>query len=481
MSNYQNRCKFLLLALLLCCLPNILSAQGANGTRRNSPYSRYGMGDMADLSFMPNQMMAGSFSATYGSTHDINLQNPASLGLLRYTSFELSAYYQRANLTENTANSFNKSVSNDGNFSYFSLAFPINRTWEQRRSKIQKDSTSRSFPIQWGMSFSLLPYSRVGYDVAVTRTLPDIGDVNYNYVGQGSRYRLNWGNGWRHKDFSLGLNVGFVFGAIDDITVVDFKDSTYNFAFDNKSTSSEYARGVVLDVGLQKTFRFKDNRVSSKPKKAKTDWVIKVGAAATLNSQLSTDRNVSFVRSGTFYSRDTVLSSSGQTGTITLPLQTRAGIAFGLENRWLIGFNHQYTNFSTFSNSLNSSAKLKNANLFSLGGEWTPMIESRESYFDRISYRAGLYYGEDGRFIETANNEILALKKYGINFGVTLPIETRVKSALSEIVILSFGAAHFGFEFGYLTHPDLIRERYFQVNVGFTINDDKWFKRTKFR
>jgi hypothetical protein len=482
----DNQKRFNIFALLLfvglAYLPQEAQAQGANGTRRNSPYSRYGLGDVYSLNLMPNQMMGGAFSATYGNTHDINLQNPAGLGQLRYTAFELSGYYQRAKLSENGTNGDATFNSNDGNLAYLSLAFPITRTWERRRAKAAKDTTlaDKSFPVQWGMSFGLLPHSRVAYDVAVVRSLDNIGEVKYNYVGQGSRFRVNWGNGFRYKNFSLGANVGFVFGTVSDQTIVDFQDSTYNFAFDNKIISSEFARGLLLDLGAQHTFRFKSDKPSKNSNRAKTDLILKIGAVASLGSNLSTNTNRLYMRSGTYYSRDTILNEVEAEGTIKLPLSTNVGIAFGRESRWLIGLNHQYTNWSTFSNSL-TDAKLQNAQLFSIGGEWTPRIESRESYFERITYRAGAYFGQDGRFVENSQSEILPLQKYGINFGFTFPIETRVKSALSEVVILSFGSAHLGFEFGYLGHPDLIREKYFQVNVGFTINDDKWFKRTKFR
>lgn len=477
MSINQNSFRILAFALVLSAIPNLLLAQGANGTRRNSPYSRYGMGDVSSLNLMPNQMMGGSFSATYGSSHDVNLANPASLGSLRYTSFELSAYYQRAKLEENGANF----TSNDGNLSYFSLAFPITRTWEQRRVKTPQDSSAqKKIRVQWGMGFALLPYSRVGYDVAVTRSLDNIGEVNYNYVGQGSRFRLNWANGFKYKGFSLGANLGFVFGTTTDQTLVDFQDSSYVYAFDNKVISSEHAKGLVVDLGAQQVFRFKNKKPTTDAKKVKTDWLLKVGATATLNSTLKTDLNQQFIRTGTYYSRDTVYNAIEETGTIKLPFQAQFGVAFASENRWQVGLNYKYTAGSAFANSL-SDAQLVDAQLISLGGEWTPRMESRESYLERITYRVGGYYGQDGRFIENNSGDILALKKYGINFGFTFPIETRVKSALSEVVILSFGSAHVGFELGYLGHPDLIKERYFQVNVGFTINDDKWFKRTKFR
>ncbi len=455
------------------------AAQGENGTRGNSPYTRYGMGTLYGLNQFPVQFSAGALSNTYADGYQMNMQNPAALGSLRYTSFELGGYYQRNVMRESSNSSFGQFVGNDGNISYLSLGFPINRTWE-RRNAIKRDTTKRErTPIQWGMSFSLSPHSRVAYDVAVTRQLDGIGEVLYNYIGQGTRFRVNWGNGFKYKNFAIGANVGFIFGTVTERSVVDFKDSTYVFAYDEAIVRSSFARGLVFDLGAMHTFRFKGG--APVKGKAAPDYLLRIGASASLGGSLSTSSDKLTERYGTYYGRDTVLNEQEQAGTIKMPLTLGGGISFGRENRWQLGLNYAYTGWAQYSDSQRTGETLENAGLFSFGGEWTPQGENRDSYLKRITYRAGAFYGKDGRVIETANSELLPLQKYGINFGFTFPIETRVKSALSEVVILSFGAAHLGFEFGYLGHPDLIQERYFQLNVGFTINDDKWFKRTKFR
>ena len=211
------------------------------------------------------------------------------------------------------------------------------------------------------------------------------------------------------------------------------------------------------------------------------DYLLRFGASASFGGNLSTSNDLLLERYGTYYSRDTVLNETEQAGTIKMPLTLGGGISFGRENRWQLGVNYAFAGWSQYSDSQRSGEVMENAATVSLGGEWTPQGENKDNYLKRITYRAGAFYGNDGRVVQTASNELLPLTKYGINFGFTLPIETRVKSALSEVFILSFGAAHIGFEFGYLGHPSLIQERYFQANVGFTINDDKWFKRTRFR
>ena len=467
-----------------------LQAQNVNETRFNSPYSRYGMGNMWDLNFTSNRMMSGALSATYSSTHTINLLNPAALGGLRYTAFEASGYYQSINLSESNAGGDKKSRSQDGNLSYFYLGFPITRTWEQTKIVDPNDSTKLTttsrFPIQWGMAFSFSPYANVGYDVAVKRNLANIGEVEFNYAGRGARYRLNWGNGFKYKNFSVGANVGVIFGTMFETGRETFKDSayiaTYNFAYNNIYSTTESGNGFIFDIGAQQIFRFKAPQPKN-PKRANTDWILKIGAVGSLTTSMNTsiDRvQYRWRENSAIYVRDTIANETEASGSINMPIQTNVGVSFGREGRWIIGLNHKFLNGKSYSNSRNNNTLL-NAHSFAIGGEWTPMAENRDSYFERVTYRAGAHYGKDGRYMLTGNNTIAPLTKYGFSFGFTLPIETRIKSALSEIVVLSFGSAHLGFEAGYLGHTDFIKEKYFQFNVAITINDDGWFKRTKFR
>lgn len=471
-------------------MQNNLQAQNANETRFNSPYSRYGMGTMWDLNFTTSKMTSGAFSATFNNPNTINLQNPASLGSLRYTAFEASGYFQNTKLTENSASRELSSKSQDGNLSYFYLGFPITRTWEQAKVVDPNDSTklttTKRFPIQWGMAFSFSPYANVGYDVAIQRNLTDIGNVKFNYTGKGARYRLNWSNGFKYKDFSLGVNLGFVFGSVATTGVETFMDSTYNsyysYSYQNTYSSKEYAKGLLVDIGAQQVFRF-DAPQPKNPKRANSKWILKLGAMASLGTNLSTTTDQVYFRSGAstaLYPVDTVSNETNIEGDIDLPIQTNIGAAFGREGRWLIGINHKFFNGKAYNNSRSTNA-LQNAHSFALGAEWTPMAENRDSYFQRVTYRLGAHYGQDGRYMLDTQSKIQALTKYGLSFGFTLPIETRLKSALSEIVVLSFGAAHMGFEFGYLGNSSFIKEKYFQFNVAITINDDGWFKRTKFR
>ena len=174
---------YILLFTLLLILSYAELAQGQYA-RGYSPYSRYGLGDLSGSLFAPNASMSGGLSATYRSYWDYNLANPASLGKLRFTSFQVGIDYQHSELTEKNTNK--TAQADNGNLSYVSLAFPITKSWE-----VMRDTLRRGVPVQWGMGVSLTPYSFVNYDVSLVSQVAGIDDVRFNYTGEAAKYRVN--------------------------------------------------------------------------------------------------------------------------------------------------------------------------------------------------------------------------------------------------------------------------------------------------
>jgi hypothetical protein len=117
-----------------------------------------------------------------------------------------------------------------------------------------------------------------------------------------------------------------------------------------------------------------------------------------------------------------------------------------------------------------------NSYTLSAGAEFTPNFKDVSNYFNRIRYRLGSYYGKDPRIIGDGT-ETYQLLKYGITFG--LGLRMKPQKSTNEFAIL--GQTQIGFEFGYLGHPELINEYFFQINLAFSLNDGSWFRRAKFR
>jgi hypothetical protein len=162
---------------------NLLFGQAFNDDIRpkdNSPLSRFGLGDLMSQPFAASSGFGG-LSAAFQDPSHLNLENPASLAWLQMTAFELGMYGKYSELSA----SDERSGTWSGNLRYLGLGFPlrnsINDALERRRS-----STS------FGMSFSLQPYSLVGYDVSTTNEIDWAGTTLNSLKGTGGTYLFSW-------------------------------------------------------------------------------------------------------------------------------------------------------------------------------------------------------------------------------------------------------------------------------------------------
>lgn len=440
-----------------------ITANAQNYTRRNSPYSRYGIGDVFSTQFTQQLSTGGAFSATYNSLWDVGIINPAALGHLHTTAFEAGVFYKHSQLSENTTG--RNAAANDGNLSYLSLSFPITRSWE-----IETDTLRRAIPIQWGMGISLSPHSTIGYDARITRNLTDIGEVEYRYAGEGTRFRANWANGIRYKGLSVGANLALLFGTVSERNTINFQDSAYNFAYNERILNNKNTLGLLWDIGAQYDLYLKKQKDRPNPLE---DLRLTLGAYTGSSSNLRILDRQEQIRFGSAFGVDTLIMSDDVRSSMKLPLSLGAGIAITKGMNWRFGLNYETQFWNSFSYT---GINMANSYTISAGAEFTPNFKDVSNYFNRIRYRFGSYYGKDPRIIG-AGTATYQLLKYGITFG--LGLRMKPQKSTSEYAIL--GQTQIGFEFGYLGHPELINEYFFQINLAFSLNDGSWFRRAKFR
>lgn len=458
-------------SLILCLLGIMVTTSFGQYSRGNSPYSRYGLGDLKGLLFAPNASMSGGLAATYRSYWDVNLTNPASLGKLRYTSFQLGLDYQHSELSEK--NTGLTAQADNGNLTYISLAFPITKSWE-----VMRDTLRRGVPIQWGMGFSLMPYSQVNYDVAVVRKVGAVPNVEFNYKGEGNKYRVNWSNGITYKGFSVGANLGLLFGKIDNSTIINFKDSAYIFAYDERLIESENGVGFIWDLGVQYEYVFasKDGKSSPDPNFSMENKLT-IGAYAGGVTDIITSSTRLYTRQDEdngLYLVDTIQNNDNVQGRLTMPIKIGGGVSFGKELGLMVGVSYETEMWSLFRRNNVADANLTNSHRIAVGLQIVPDFADYTSYFNRIRYRVGVHYGADARTIVAGDGNRYQLMDYGLSLGAGFPMRPpKAKSIL--------GFVNLGFDVGYLGHPELIGDVYFKVNLGFSLNASGWFNRSKFR
>ena len=79
--------KRIFLTLSACFVVTLLMAQPKN----NSPYSRFGVGDILNQNFA-NLRATPGFTNAYNNAYHLNLQNPASLGFMQMAAFDFGVY-----------------------------------------------------------------------------------------------------------------------------------------------------------------------------------------------------------------------------------------------------------------------------------------------------------------------------------------------------------------------------------------------------
>jgi len=424
----------------------LIPASGQN--QENSPYTRFGLGELTDPFFSAQGQMGG-WTASYQDPYFTNYLNPASLGYLTATSMELGLYGRNNTLEDR----FGKTTQWGGNLSHLSLAFPIMNPINDALNK--KD---RKF--FWGSAITLTPFSRVSYNIRTVEFVEGVGRVRRQYSGNGGTYKLFLGNGFRYKDFSFGANFGLLMGSIENSRQIILDDFTYSFT--ENFRDDQVFRSFLWNAGAQYRLWLRRPRIDE-AKRISRYMVFGVYGNSENNLRNELSRNY-LKFSDILQVVDTILSEEGVRYNTKLPAQITMGLSYVQENKIRFGLDYSMAGWNAYNSPIDGST-LQNTWSINAGGEYIPDISSISNYFNKIRYRAGFRIAKDPRVF----NDQLNL--FEINAGVGLPF----------IVSREVSFLHLGFTYGQLSGTNApISERFFRINFGFTFIDNTWFVKRRF-
>lgn len=473
--------------LILLHISFLVPFLGTSQTNTFSPYSRYGLGEIAPTTLAHNAGMGGTYIAMRpDSTMPlfINTGNPAAYAFIRLTSLEVGGNFLYSKFSSNDA-SLKKWTTN---FSYGALGFPIGRNG--------------------GAAFGLMPYSNIGFDAQNTINEPGIGDVLYTYSGTGSLNKAFLGYGvlpfdkrlskFRNKhlyipdslkklshatfkilelgnklinDFSIGANANYIFGNVNNVTGVLYPNSQI---YNNTFRARELTLGdFTANFGAQTAITIDSVRIGRKHRRALKEKVkFTFGYFMGLNNSLkatysSLAQNYYVDSYSQITSRDTVLYTLNEKGTIKLPLEQGFGIGLKKGERLNLVADYAITNWQNFR-YLNTTNDLKNNYRMSVGLNFVPekYAAGNNAFFKRVNYRLGASY-QTG-YIDIKNT---LLSNYAITAGVGLPVGI---GRLSSMVNISAQYGQMGTKANGLT-----KENYWRINFGFTFSD-RWFQKFRY-
>ncbi len=409
-----------ILAILLIMF-SVIGAMADNGI--NSPYSRYGVGVLADQSLGTNRQMGG-LGYALRSHRFVNLKNPASFSTADTLTmlFEAGFSMQNVNFKEG-----NKRINaKNASFDYVAMQFRLCKGL--------------------GMSAGFLPYSNVGYSFSTTSSQGTNEVHSETYNGTGGLYQPYIGLGW--KPFSwiaAGVTGSYIYGDITHQVVSEFANST-----NRSKTYNAIIRNYKVDFGVQ--FMSKLAAKHHLTLGATYSLGHDMNAKATLTETTSDATNETSIPSG-----------------FVLPNTYGGGFAYKYDDQWTIGADYTYEQWSTatFFDAISTGT---DRSKISIGVEYSPK-ELSKNLLKMMNYRAGIHYAQP----YTRINGREGCDEYGISAGVSVPFYNNNNS-------YSHGTLHISGQFIHLRprSAGLITENYLRINIGITFNEN-WFMKLRVR
>lgn len=399
--------------------------------RENIPYTKFGIGQMMNGNNTVLRGM-GNVTSAFAKPYEVNTDNPASYSFLQRTTFEMGGTAS-ANTISGAGQSFK---SGTASVSYVNLGLP----------------TSKNS----GMCLGFRPYSRSYYNLDDTTTGTPFGNFRTVYSGEGNLNYAYAGAAAKYKGFSFGFNFGYLFGGMQNSTTIfPYRDTTI---YGNSRRTSDFTNYNRLGGIYWKGGVLYDYKIDS-------EYSFRIGGTVALRQSIKERLNAYQIGSlnlGDTIVNDTIGYVGEQTGKMYIPMTYSIGVMFAKNDKWDLGLDYTATQWSGFSSSPDSSLNTNVGSMsykISLGGQITPDMNNIRNYFARVTYRLGLYYGND--YLKINNN---TLPYYGFTAGASLPF----KRSLSRI--------HFAVDAGRVgaTTNNMLQQTYVRFTFGFSFND-KWF------
>jgi hypothetical protein len=399
----------------------------------SSSYSSLGLGDFNNSGLTHNQAMGG-LGISYGNGFNVNLVNPALSVKNSAFNFQAAFNYNRIAATSESGTE----QIDGGGLNYVTMSLPV-------------------APGKWSIGLGLNQISSVNYDLSATTEVENSDLLSLNTIqGDGGITEAYLQTGFRlFKNLNLGVHGSYVFGST-------IRSHQLVLADENSSpvgVSTEYYERLTLsDVAV----------------KGGVHYLQKIGDQKFLNFGgiyhiFGNIKGVEFAKVADLGqasdpdSPGDILSDNTK-GSIFLPNKLGYGVSYEKINKFVIGLEVHHQNFKDFQSFNGATEELGNSYKVGLGGQYVPNLFSMDRVLDRITYRVGLEYEQTPYIIRGT-----PIKDIGINFGGSIP--------MNNLSLMNF-AMKLGTRGS--TDNGLVRENYFKVSLGISINDNTWFYKRVF-
>ena len=403
-----------LLLITLLALP--VSAE--NGM--NSPYTRYGFGQLSAMETGTSKGMGGTGIGVQNS-NQINMLNPASYAAVDTLTFLLDVGMSLSNT--NLAEGNVKMNALNTTFDYLTMQF-------------------RLVP-RLGMTIGMMPFSNIGYSFSNTELVRNDEDgkitATNTYLGSGGLRQVTAGLGYTPiKGLSVGANLSYIYGEVYHYVHNQYSDQ---YATPRTRQYTADLSTYSVDLGLQYQATVGKNRLT-------------LGATYRPGHTIDDEAYTIDITSA----NDTIGRSH-----MSIPVKYGVGASYSYDNRLTIAADYSVQKYSS-ANFF--GAKGADSHRASVGMEYIPEHFSRK-FFKRARYRAGLHCATAHYIIDGKQGPT----EYGAIVGIGLPIMNRWNG--KSILNISGQYIHVR-----PNMPGMITENSLRLNIGLSFNET-WFNKWK--
>ena len=390
----------------------------------NSPYTRFGFGDISDTNNGEQRAMGG---VSIGSriSNSINTVNPASYSAVDSMTFMFDLGISGS--MSHFSDSRGGVTKANGNLEYLSLQFPLTK---------------------WlGFSAGALPYSFVGYKFynSDSITYPndhssmDTTSFTKSFIGDGGFSQVYMGLSAKlFNHISLGVNAYYMFGTINN-----YRDLTF-------SSTSGFTSSSEANTLKATNFRFRYGVQFFNTFAKKHD--VTLGLIYESKAQLQ--GNFKRIISGV--SVDTTKSST----IFETPAIYGLGLYYTYDKKLSIGIDYSVQEWKDVL-FMGTTGNFINRSKLAIGLDYLPNPLGRK-YSDHVHYRAGFNMSDS--YYNNINGQNLP-KNYGFSAGIGLPLKN--SSTVLNATL----------EYGKIGNIGLLNEDFYKLTFNFTFNEHWFFKR----
>lgn len=397
-------------------------------TSSNSPYTRYGLGDLSDQVFTNNAAMGG-IGYALRAKDQINPMNPASYSAVDSLSFmfDVGMSLRNSNYKEGSVQNNVKNAS----FDYIAMQFRLHP--------------------RLGMAVGFTPFSTTGYNFSKTTNIENSDKTATNsFAGEGGLQQIFGGLSFKVFDnLSIGANIGYLYGSLKYGTTIsgvgDIRTDYLNID----------AKSYKADFGVQYTQPLN--------KKSSLTLGLTYGLGHTLNS--TTEEGTQMIKTSSSSSTTTTSVDATANDAYSIPHSFGAGLVWKYNNQWTAGIDYSLQKWSKATYYKTAGQGYKDRSKVAAGIEYLPNSVGR-SYLSRIRYRAGAYYNTS--YFKTPEGD--GPNEYGVSAGFGLPLNLFQRNSILNITGQYIHSS--------ASNSRLLSENRFVIKLGLTFNE-RWFM--KFR